>query len=485
MKDRELKYHTLKIKLNDMNYRYDVYQMINLFCDFRDIDFVDDEEDYSIEVSNSKINIKCDDDQWEYDFEKKYTFKEELKKGIFTYFSEKTSKELPWGTLIGIRPSKRAMTMIREGKNDGDIINEFKEVSLTSENKAQLCIDVAKREMEFINRDYKTISVYIGMPFCPTRCLYCSFAANPISGKFKGKVKAYLEALSYEIKEIGKYIDSRGLKVECVYFGGGTPTAVNDEEFKAVMEDIYKNLVLSRDIAEFTVECGRPDSITYNKLKTMKDLKVSRISINPQSMNDETLKLIGRNHSVNDVKEVFKMARELNFDNINMDMIVGLPGEKLEHIEKTCKDIKELNPESFTVHGMSVKRASRLHENILNNVKYEIATQDQLNKMYNTTVQLSKELNMNPYYMYRQKNMVGNMENIGYSKTGSECIYNIEMMEDRQTIIALGADAVSKVVYKENDKIERLGNLKDIDEYTNRIYEMVEKKKAFLDTLYK
>ncbi|MEG2353853.1 MAG: coproporphyrinogen III oxidase [Clostridium sp.] len=484
MKNEKFKYHILKIKLNDMNYRYDVYQMINLFCDFREIEFVDNEEDYRIDLSKESIIICHENVLWEYKISHKYTFKEELKKGVFTYFSENTFKSLPWGTLIGIRPSKKAMTMIREGKEDDEIINEFKVRSLTSEEKTKLCIEVAKREMKFINRDYKTLSIYIGMPFCPTRCLYCSFASNPIGGKYKSKVGSYLKALSHEINEISQYIDSRNLSIECVYFGGGTPTAVNDDEFKMIMEEIYNCLVKDRNAAEFTVECGRPDSISYDKLKTMKDLQVSRISINPQTMNDESLKLIGRNHSVEDVIEVFKMARELKFNNINMDMIVGLPGEKLEHVKRTCEHIKKLKPESFTVHGMSVKRASRLHENILNNINYEIESQDELNKMYNTTIELSKALNMEPYYMYRQKNMVGNMENIGYSRLGAECIYNIEMMEDRQTIVALGADAVSKIVYREDNRIERLANLKDIDEYVNRIDESIEKKKKLLDTLY-
>ncbi|HEY8805846.1 MAG TPA: coproporphyrinogen dehydrogenase HemZ, partial [Clostridium sp.] len=302
--------------------------------------------------------------------------------------------------------------------------------------------------------------------------------------KCKNIVEPYIEALSREIKSISSYIKKKKLNIECVYFGGGTPTSVNDEQFEFIMKCIYEAFTEHNNVKEFTVECGRPDSITLLKLKTMKKYGVDRISINPQTMNDDTLKLIGRNHSVKDVYETFSMARGLGFDNINMDLIVGLPGEKIAHMINTCDKMAGIKPDSITIHGMSIKRASRLHENMLNNYKFEIPAQEELNQMYELTAQLSKKLNMKPYYMYRQKNMVGSMENVGYTSPGKEGIYNIQMIEERQTVIALGADAVCKVVFLEENRHERFANIKDVREYIKRVDEMIEKKIALLETLY-
>lgn len=474
----------LRIKLNNLQYRYDVYQMINIFLPFKDILFLEDEPDFEVFIDETEILIKSKILNKYYKINEKYKFKDEIKKAIFTYFEEITDKVMPWGTRIGIRPSKIAMSMLMEGKTDEEIIEYFRETSLTNSEKAKLCIEVAKRELKYISPNEKKVSVYLSMAFCPTRCLYCSFASNPIGGFKKEVVENYLKALKKEIAVISQYLKKRKLSIHTLYFGGGTPTAISEEQFDILMKYIYDNLIIDFNPEEFTVECGRPDSITYKKLKSMKDYGVTRISINPQTMNNETLKLIGRNHTYSDIIEIFELARKMEFDHINMDIIVGLPGEKIEHVKKTCDYIRELDPDSFTVHGLSVKRASRLYENIINNIKYEIAAQSELNLMFKETLKLANDLNMRSYYMYRQKNMVGNMENVGYGKIGKESIYNIEMMEDKETIIALGADAVTKVVYLESGKIERCGNVKDVHDYINRIDEMIEKKINLLETLY-
>ncbi|MGL5085268.1 MAG: coproporphyrinogen dehydrogenase HemZ, partial [Clostridium sp.] len=340
-----------------------------------------------------------------------------------------------------------------------------------------------KAEEHFVNRDEKSIAIYVGMAFCPTRCFYCSFAANPIGGN-KKLVNPYLDALIYEINEIRKYVDERNLTIESVYFGGGTPTAVNNEEFENLMNEIHNSFVKNRNLLEFTVECGRPDSITHEKLITMKKYNTTRISINPQTMKDETLTMIGRGHNSQDVIDKFNMARELGFDDINMDMIIGLPGEGLDDAKNTAKELLKLKPDNLTVHGLSLKRASILYENFILKKGIQIKPQIELASMYEESRELAKSLGLSPYYMYRQKNMVGNMENLGYSKKGKECIYNIQMIEDKQTIIALGADAVSKVVFLEENRIERFANVKDVKGYTSRIKEMVEEKRKLLDTLY-
>lgn len=468
------------IKLNNLKYRYDVYQMFNIYYPLYEIKF-EDKGDYIIDIEEDKVSFS---------YKKLYkeallgeNIKEALKKLIFSSLKEITGDYYPWGILVGIRPSKIALKYLEEGKSEDEIIELFRNKHLASEEKARLCIEVAKKEKKLVNKDEKNIAIYIGMAFCPTRCFYCSFTANPIRGN-KKLVNPYLEALTYEIREMKKYVDERGLKIESVYFGGGTPTAVNNEEFEEIMKEIYNAFVENRNLIEFTVECGRPDSITLEKLQTMKKYNTTRISINPQTMNDNTLKMIGRGHSSQDVIEKFNLARELGFNDINMDMIIGLPGEGIKEAKYTAEEILKLRPDSLTVHGLSLKRASILYENFILKKGIQIKNQEELSSMYEMSRILAKDLDIQPYYMYRQKNMVGNMENLGYSKVGKECLYNIQMIEDKQTIIALGADAVSKVVFLEENRIERFGNVKDIREYTSRIKEMVEGKRKLLDTLY-
>ncbi|SCJ99321.1 Oxygen-independent coproporphyrinogen-III oxidase 2 [uncultured Clostridium sp.] len=470
----------IKIKLNDLKYRYDVYQMFNIYFSLDEIKFVDDGE-YVVEVLADKVTFTYKDFYKYVKVSEK--IKDDIKRLVFISLKELTNEEYPWGILVGIRPSKIALKYLEEGKNEEEIIKIFKEKHLASEEKAKLCIEVAKAEERFVNNDEKKISIYVGMAFCPTRCFYCSFTANSILGS-KKLVNPYLEALTYEIRKISEYVKEKNLKIETVYFGGGTPTAVNNEEFENIMKEVYNAFIKDKNTLEFTVECGRPDSITAEKLETMKRYDVTRISINPQSMNDDTLEAIGRGHNVSDVKEKFNLARKMGFNDINMDIIIGLPGEGLEYVKTTCDEIFNLNPDSLTVHGLSLKRASILYENFILKKGIQVKKQEELASMYNESMKLSKKLGLKPYYMYRQKNMVGNMENLGYSKEGKECIYNIQMIEDKQTIIALGADAVTKVVFLEEDRIERFGNIKDIKEYSNRIEEMVNGKIKLLDTLY-
>lgn len=471
----------VKIALNDLNYRYDVYQIFNIYFPLDEIKFLDNDGDYIVNILDNNLEFIYDD--YKKEGFRTGNIKDDIKKLVFSSLKEITGEEYPWGILVGIRPSKIALKHLKEGKREEEIINIFKNNHLASEEKAKLCIEVAKAEKRFVNKEEKNIAVYIGMAFCPTRCFYCSFAANPIIGN-KKLVNPYLEALIYEIREMKKYIEERSLNIETVYFGGGTPTAVNNEEFEIIMQEINSAFVNDKNILEFTVECGRPDSITKEKLETMKKYDVTRISINPQTMNDETLKIIGRGHTSADVIDKFNLAREMGFEDINMDIIVGLPGEGIENLRYTKEEILKLSPDSLTVHGLSLKRASILYENFILKKGIQVKRQKELSAMYEESRSLAKELRLKPYYMYRQKNMVGNMENLGYSKEGKECIYNIQMIEDRQTIIALGADAVSKVVFLDENRIERFSNIKDIKEYINRVNEMVEGKKKLLDTLY-
>lgn len=473
----------VKIKLNDFSYRYDVYHIFKLFYSFIDIQFVDEDFDFSVAILDDRVEIlNKKNEAYNFKLPKKLKKSNEIKGAIFQYLKNRTGKQLPWGVLIGIRPTKIVLEMMNQGKSEDEIITIFKEDFFVREDKAKLCLDIAKIEKEMVNKDSKNVSIYIGMPFCPTRCLYCSFTSNPI-GTCKKIVEPYLETLIYEMERIKKFIKEKDLKIECVYFGGGTPTSVSEEQFEMILSNIYNNFVKDRGVREFNVECGRPDSINEHKLRSMKRYDVNRISINPQSMNDDTLKAIGRNHTVKDVIDKFNLARKLGFENINMDIIIGLPNEDLQHVKNTCSELLRLKPDNITVHGMSVKRASKLHEQIVTG-EFSIREQNELNEMYDETVKLAEELGMKPYYMYRQKNMMGNMENIGYTKDSKEGLYNIEIIEEKQTIIALGADAVTKVVFPQNNKIERFANIKDVREYIKRIDEKIEKKIELLEELY-
>ncbi len=472
----------INIKLNDMSYRYEVYQIFNIYFSSMDIKF-EEPYNYYVNINENSVNCGFEGKVRDYNFHGELTKKENIRMSLFCFLKELTKKEYPWGTLIGIRPSKIALKLM-ESHTDEEIFSYFTKHSITKEDKIRLCIEVARAEQKYIKNHKKTISLYIGMPFCPTKCLYCSFASNSISAA-KDLVEKYIDALIYELDRTMEYIAENNLKVQCVYFGGGTPTSVSDGQFERVMKRIYDNFITKHALEEFTVECGRPDSITINKLASMKKYNVDRISVNPQTMNDKTLKLIGRSHSSGDVAEKFHMARNLGFKNINMDIIIGLPYEDLQDVRNTCRKVYELKPDNLTVHGLSIKRGSRLYEKIINTDSYTEIHQNEIIEMFSQSRALADSLNMEPYYMYRQKNMVGNMENVGYSIPGMEGIYNIQMIEESQTIIACGADAVTKVIFPEENRIERAANLKEVREYITRIDELINKKTELLNTLFK
>ncbi len=472
----------IDVELNDMSFRYDVFQIFNIYYMSSDIEFG---KGSGFRVDIREEGIACSIDggvSRHYTFDPGLRKRENIRIGVFLFLKEITGHEYPWGTLIGIRPSKIALKLM-ESHSDEEVLEYFSRHNLASREKAELCMEVAGHERKHVRADEKLISVYVGMPFCPTKCLYCSFTSNP-AGENSSLVDDYLKALFYELDRTREFIREKALRIQCVYFGGGTPTAVTEEQFESVMSKIHGNFVEGAGVEEFTVECGRPDSLNEAKLLTMKKYGVDRISINPQTMNDETLRLIGRNHSAKDTREKFLMARRLGFGNINMDLIVGLPYESQEQVENTCSEVMKLRPDSITVHGLSVKRGSRLYEKILNKESYCPPGQQEVLGMFRQTESLARSLGMKPYYMYRQKNMVGNMENIGYSIEGKDGIYNIQMIEERQTIIACGADGVTKLVCRSGGWIDRFPNLKDIKEYSARIEETTEKKFDLLNKLY-
>ncbi len=388
--------------------------------------------------------------------------------------------KVPWGILTGVRPSKVAYHYQEQGKSAEETAEILEEHYLLRKDKAELCSSVAKAERELM-KDQKgeDISIYAGVLFCPTRCSYCSFISND-KRAYDRYAMDYVDAMIREMEEVSKSI--RGRKIRSFYMGGGTPTTLDAASLKRILTKADELFDFSK-MQEITVEAGRPDTITREKLEVLKECGVDRISINPQTMNQKTLDLIGRSHSVEAVEEAFLLAREVGIDNINMDLIVGLPEETEEDVQRTMEKIAPLHPDNVTVHTLAVKRSSRMNEmgegeEML--TKDIEALQNKIDAMIGITAKFCKEWGMEPYYMYRQKNMAGNFENVGYALPRKEGRYNIEIMEERQSILAFGAGGVSKVYFPEENRLERVPNVKGVKEYIERLDEMIERKrKAF------
>ncbi len=396
---------------------------------------------------------------------------------LYRLFSEFTGRTLPWGMLTGIRPTKIVMKWMEETTDvqRESLEKRFSETYLADAQKAHLCVQVADREKRFLeSHPYEEeYSLYIGIPFCPTTCLYCSFASFPVE-RFGDRIAAYMQALTKEMEFVAQACAQK--RLTSIYVGGGTPTALDEDSLQYLMEQIHRLFPVEKT-REFTVEAGRPDSVTRKKLQILYDAGVGRISINPQTMHDETLSLIGRNHTVQQVRDAFSLAREVGFSNINMDMITGLPGEDISHVRGTLKEIFEMRPESLTVHSLAIKRAAHLNMEM---EKYQELVKGSTNEMLRAVDAACTDMGMLPYYMYRQKNIPGNLENIGYSLPGKECLYNILIMEEKQDIISCGAGASTKYVFPEENRIERTENVKNIDHYINRIDEMIDRKRKYL-----
>lgn len=394
-----------------------------------------------------------------------------IKQMFYRMLVERTGHKLPWGSLTGIRPTKIALTRLEEGWKEEDIRSFMKETYLASDEKIDLSIEIAAREKKLLEPlDYERgYSLYVGIPFCPTTCLYCSFTSYPIS-KWKGRTGLYLEALFKELEYTSKKMEGRPL--DTIYFGGGTPTALPAEDIDAILSKLEQLFDVGHAL-EFTVEAGRPDSITEEKLRVLRDHGITRISINPQTMNQKTLDLIGRRHTVEMVKEKFYMAREMGFDNINMDLIMGLPEEDMDDVRHTLEEIRAMGPDSLTVHSLAIKRAARLN---MFKEEYGNLKINNTPEMIALSEACARELGMEPYYLYRQKNMAGNFENVGYSLPGKACIYNILIMEEMQTIAACGAGTTTKVVFPSENRRERCENVKEVEQYIGRIDEMIGRK---------
>ena len=453
-----------------------------------------------------------------------------VKAYLYRILEEKCGRSLPWGDLTGIRPVSLSGKLLEEleeltepeenqekTEEEERFYTALKDEYCLEGEKAELLHFLAIRERKILQRAEEKsgvkikdgFSIYIHIPFCPSKCAYCSFLSSPI-GPFSDRIPEYLEKISEELDfalyEMG---EKRGKSLQSIYIGGGTPTALPPKELEALLLLVEKKLLSSpfSKVLEYTVEAGRPDSLTENKLALLKAHSVDRISINPQTFRQETLDLIGRKHSVESVVERFYEARALDFDNINMDLILGLPSERLSDVEESLRRIHALSPDNLTVHSLAVKRAAKLktEEN-----KYRGAYQagasseefplereftlsyipswkkresrSEMEWMMLSAMQTAEELSLFPYYLYRQKNMAGNLENIGFSKEGKECLYNIFMMEEKHTVFGVGAGSSSKILFG-NGRLERVDNGKDFRSYMEHFAEYQEKKRRVLEEL--
>ncbi|MCM3745302.1 coproporphyrinogen III oxidase [Sporosarcina luteola] len=394
-----------------------------------------------------------------------------------------TGMKQSWGILTGIRPMK----LFHKYRQQGYAVEEAKRLLMEkhriSKEKSELLATIENVQLEAIpdlHQIQNDVSIYIGIPFCPTKCAYCTFPAYAIHRK-NGRVESFLDGLHEEIREIGKWLTERDIKITTIYFGGGTPTSIEADEMDALYQTMYDSFPHMKEVREVTVEAGRPDTITPAKIDVLKKWGIDRISVNPQSYTDETLKAIGRHHSVQETIDKFWLSRNMGMKNINMDLIIGLPNEGLEEFRHSLDETAKMQPESLTVHTLSFKRASEMTRN---KEKYKVADRETVEQMMKMGEQWTKENGYVPYYLYRQKNILGNLENVGYAKPGEESIYNIIIMEEVQTIIGIGCGASSKFMDPATGKITQFQNPKDPAAYILTFEEYIEKKIEHLERIF-
>lgn len=400
----------------------------------------------------------------------------ELCRMLYRCMNELTDITPEWGCITGIRPVKKVNALLDEGMDKDKIFAYLRDKYFVSDKKLELAYQTAITQHKVISSIGKrSFSLFVSVPFCPSRCLYCSFVSHSISSAGAKKLLPdYVEKLCDEIALTARTAYELGLTPDTIYIGGGTPTVLSAEQLEAVMSAVKKSFDISK-IREYTVEAGRPETISAEKLKIIKKFGADRISVNPQTMNDSVLEAVGRKHTVQDFIDAYKLARSLGFENINTDTIAGLPTDTPESFRNTIDRLCELNPESITVHALTVKRSADLFAEAdrgRNSGVSEMVDYAQRTLMQNSYL---------PYYLYRQKNTIDNLENVGYAKAGFEGLYNICIMEETQTILAAGAGGSTKLFDSETGKIERIVNYKYPYEYISRYDGLIEKKKKIYD----
>ncbi len=397
---------------------------------------------------------------------------------IFRALSEITGYTPPWGVLTGVRPSKLMINLISLYGEEGAKAY-FEDELLVSRQKTELAMTVAQNEEKIILESRpESFSLYVSIPFCPSRCTYCSFVSHSITNSNAKKLfSKYVDYLSEEIALTGEYAQKNGLRLESIYFGGGTPGILSPCELDKLQSEIERSFNLGQ-LREYTVEMGRPDTVTPEKLETLKRHNTGRISINPQSFNQKTLDIIGRKHTVRQALDAYELARGYGFDCINTDLIAGLPDESFEDFKFSIETAVSLEPENITVHSLALKRSSSLNQG-----GAQVQSGKEAGRMLDFSYEILTESGYIPYYMYRQSKCVGNLENTGWCKPGREGLYNVYMMEECHTVLAAGAGGVTKLCEPGGKNVERIFNYKYPYEYISG-FEEIKKRKAGIDEFY-
>lgn len=471
----------MKIKLNNEKYRLEIYETLSIFMPTEDIEITFDDTDKGIivdtkgDISVSYIEdgkikyclVKRDE---EIKLDKYFTYKMAVKYTIIEFFKKFFHKEAPWGVLTGIRPVKVVRNLMEE-KSEIETMEYLEKSLLINEENARLSIDVSKIQEDIISHIKRnSYSVYVNIPFCTGRCSYCSYSTL-ILEKNGDKVKPYIEALIKEMKSLKKSFSDNP---STIYIGGGTPTSLKGEDLSKLLSEMGKIFDLE-SLEEFTVEAGREDSLTKEKLKILKDNHVTRLSLNPQSFKEETLEKIGRKQDNKNLVKMYYLAREMDFSCINMDLIIGLPDENLNDFNNTLGVIKKLNPDNLTVHTLAIKKGSKIMQE--KSVKKDYSEAE---KMMRCALEFSKEEGYFPYYLYRQKRILGNLENIGFAKINKICRYNVYMMEEVQNVLGVGMGSSSKFL-KENGLIENHRNYLNMRDYLNKLDEIIVEKEKLIE----
>lgn len=494
----------IKQQLNE-DWKRVLNHVANLFYEDTSIQFTPDGADMAISLSHeiqqsftvhTKATLEVDGKTYDSEYQKRYetkgTEKEQnirLKRALshvmLDVLEQYSGMTQEWGILTGVRPTKLYHKLRKEGKSIEEIHSILKNDFRLSNKKIALLDEIATRQLQVIpdlDELGKEISIYIGVPFCPTMCAYCTFPAYAIQSNRKaGRVEKFIDGLHIELREMGKWLKKKNMRITSIYWGGGTPTSIEAYEMDALYKTMFESFPNPETIREITVEAGRPDTITPDKIEVLKKWGIDRISVNPQSYTQETLKAIGRHHTVQETIEKFHLARNMGMNNINMDLIIGLPNEGVAEFQHSLDESAKLQPESLTVHTLSFKRASEMTRN---KDKYKVADRETVSKMMNMATEWTQENGYVPYYLYRQKNILGNLENVGYCKPGEESIYNIVIMEEVQTILGIGCGASSKFVHPETGKIMQFHNPKDPAAYIMTFENAIEKKIQFLNEIY-
>ena len=406
-----------------------------------------------------------------------HTVQRALKQAFYSAGSALLGHDLPWGSLTGVRPTKLPTRALWEGSSPAQARRELEKTYHVSPARAKLAVDCAQHSVA-AKRSLlpEEVSLYIGIPFCPSRCIYCSFVSAAVD-QCLPLVAPFVESLCQEIQVTGRLLEESGRVIRSVYMGGGTPTTLSPEQLHQVLSAMEEHLPLDR-CSEFTVEAGRPDTITPEKLEVLALHGVDRISVNPQSMEDAVLTRIGRPHSGSDIRRAYDQVRAAGRFAVNMDLIAGLPGDSRSGFARSLREVMDLEPENITVHTLALKKGSRLMEH-----PEQLPADDAVESMLNGAWESLAQAGYGPYYLYRQKYMSGSFENVGWARPGFESLYNIAMMEELHTILALGGGGVSKLIWPKTGKIERLSNPKYPQEYLRDIQKLCREKEELVSFL--